>query len=492
MNITEVTTEGLRRELKVVVGADELERRLSARLDDLKDRVKIKGFRPGHVPKAHLRKVYGRSVMAEVVQQAVTETSREAISQRQERPAFQPNIALPEDEKEIEQIFSGSADLAYTMSFEVLPKFDSMDFGKIAVERPVAAVTAEDIDKALERLSNANPLYKVKDGAAAEGDRLIIDFKGSIDGETFTGGSAEDAQIILGSRNFIPGFEEGLTGAKVGEERAVDATFPENYPEARLAGKTARFDVTVKEVASPEQPTIDDDFAKALGLESLEKLRETVKQRLEQDRTAASRLKLKRALLDKLNVSYDFELPPTLVDNEFQAIWRQVTSDLEQSKRSFEDEGTTEEKAKAEYQDIAARRVRLGLILSEVGTRNKIEVSDDEVNRALLERVRQFPGQERKVYDFYRNNPQALAEIRAPIFEDKVIDFIAELASVTEKPVTAEELYADPEDTGHHDHDHDHDHDHHHHDHDHDHDHHHHDHDHDHDHGHGKKKSRKK
>ena len=224
--------------------------------------------------------------------------------------------------------------------------------------------------------------------------------------------------------------------------------------------------MTVKEVASPEQPTIDDDFAKALGLESLEKLRETVKQRLEQDRTAASRLKLKRALLDKLNTGYDFELPPTLVDNEFQAIWRQVTSDLEQSKRSFEDEGTTEEKAKAEYQDIAARRVRLGLILSEVGTRNKIEVTDDEVNRALLERVRQFPGQERKVYDFYRNNPQALAEIRAPIFEDKVIDFIAELASVTEKPVTAEELYADPEDTGHHHHDHDHDHDHHHHDHD--------------------------
>jgi len=242
--------------------------------------------------------------------------------------------------------------------------------------------------------------------------------------------------------------------------------------------------VTVKEVASPEQPKIDDDFAKALGLESLEKLRETVKARLEQDRNAASRMKLKRALLDSLNTGYDFELPPTLVDNEFQAIWRQVTSDLEQSKRSFEDEGTTEEKAKAEYQDIAARRVRLGLILSEVGTRNKIEVTDDEVNRALLERVRQFPGQERKVYDFYRNNPQALAEIRAPIFEDKVIDFIAELASVKERAVTAEELYADPDDAGHHHHDHDHDHDHDHHDHDH--------HDHDHDHGHGKKKKSKK
>jgi trigger factor len=352
------------------------------------------------------------------------------------------------------------------------------------VEKPVAAVTVDDIGKALERLSSANPLYKAKDGPAAEGDRLIIDFKGSIDGEVFAGGSAEDAPIVLGGRNFIPGFEEGLIGAKVGEERAVDATFPDNYPEARLAGKTARFDVTVKEVASPEAPKIDDDFAKALGLESLEKLRETVRQRLEQDRNVASRLKLKRALLDKLNSGYDFELPPTLVDNEFQAIWHQVTSDLKQSKRTFEDEGTTEEKAKAEYQDIAARRVRLGLILSEVGTRNKIEVSDDEVNRALLERVRQFPGQERKVYDFYRNNAQALAEIRAPIFEDKVIDFIAELANVTEKPVSAEELYADPEADGHHHHHHDHDHDH-------DHDHHHHDHGHGHDHGRGKKKRKK-
>ena len=479
MNVTEANAEGLRRKLKVVIGAEELERRLSARLDELKDRARLKGFRPGRVPKEHLRKVYGRSVMAEVVQQAVAETSREAISQRDERPAFQPTVALPEDEAEIDKIFSGASDLAYTLSFEVMPKIETMDFGKIALEKPVAALTDEDIDKALDRIRAANLRYKPKDGTAEKGDRLIIDFVGKIDGEAFPGGSTEDAPILLGSGNFIPGFEEGLMGAKAGEEREVEAIFPANYQEAGLAGKTARFEVKVKEVASPETPPLDEEFAKGLGVESVEALRDTVKKRLEQDRAGASRLKLKRALLDALNEGHAFELPPTLVDNEFQAIWHQVTSDLERTKRSFADEGTTEEKAQQDYRDIAARRVRLGLILSEVGTRNQISVSDDEVSRALLERVRQFPGQERKVYDYYRNNPELLAELRAPIFEDKVIDYILELAKITEKPVSAEDLYADPdEDHDHHDHDHDHG------DHHHDHDH---DHDHGHDHGHGHK-----
>jgi trigger factor len=477
MNVTETNAEGLKRELKVVVGAEELERRLSARLDELKGRARLKGFRPGRVPKDHLRKVYGRSVMAEVVQQAVDETSREALSQREERPAFQPTVGLPEDQAEIDKIFAGAADLAYTLSFEVLPKFDTMDFGTIALERPVAPVTDEDIAKAIDRLRAANLVYKPKDGAAESGDRLTIDFVGKIGGEPFEGGATEDAQVVLGSGNFIPGFEEGLTGAKAGDERVVEAAFPENYPEAKLAGKTAKFEVKVKEVGAPETPELTEDFAKSVGLESVDKLKEMVKQRLEQDRAGASRMKLKRALLDALNEGHTFDLPPTLVDNEFQSIWQQVAQDLETSKRSFEDEGTTEEKARQDYRDIAERRVRLGLVLSEVGTRNQIGVSDEEVNRALLDRIRQFPGQERRVYDFYRSNPQALAEIRAPIFEDKVVDYILELAKVTDKRVTPEELYADPDDHGH---------DHHHHDHDHDHDHHHHDHDHDHSHDHHK------
>ncbi len=457
MNVTETTAEGLRRQLKVVIGADELERRFSARLDELKRNAKLKGFRPGRVPKAHLRKIFGRSVMAEVVQQAVAETSREALAQRAERPAFQPKVGLPENEAEINKVFAGASDLAYTLSFEVLPQFELMDFSKLALEKPVAAVTDAEIDGSLDRLRDANVRYKPKDGTAKAGDRLIIDFTGSIAGKSFEGGAAEDAPLVLGSDNFIPGFEEGLKGARAGQNVEIDATFPDDYPQKKLADKTAHFAVKVKEVGAPETPPFDDDFAKSLGIESVDALRKTVAQRLEQDRAGVSRLKVKRALLDALSEGHSFELPPTLVDNEFKSIWEQVTADLESSKHSFEDEGTTEEKAREDYRELAARRVRLGLVLSEVGNRNQITVTDDEISRALLERVRQFPGQERKIYDHYRNNPDLLAEFKAPIFEDKTVDFILELAKVTEKKVSAEALYADPEgdhDHAHHDHSH--------------------------------------
>lgn len=464
MNVTETNSEGLHRELKVVVGADELEERLSSRLEELKGKANIKGFRPGRVPKEHLRKVYGRSVMAEVVQQAVTETSQRALTEREERPAFQPKVALPEDEAEINEIFSGKGDLAYTLTFEVLPTVEVMDLSTIALERPVTPVTEKDIDEAVDRILATNQNYSAKKGAAKKADRVTIDFVGKLDGEAFEGGTAEDAPITLGAGGFIPGFEDGLMGAKAGDERVIDATFPEEYQEAKLAGKAVKFEVKVKEVAAPETPTLDDEFAKSLGAESVAQMRETVKARLEQDRAMASRLKVKRALLDALSEGHDFELPPTLVDNEFQAIWEQVTKDLEQSKKSFEDEGTTEDKAKGEYGDIAARRVRLGLLLSEIGSRNEITVTDDEVNKALIERIRQFPGQEREVYDFYRNTPEALAELRAPIYEDKVVDYVLELAKLTDKEVAVEALYTDPEgedhnhDHGHHDHDHDHKH----------------------------------
>ena len=463
MNVIETNAEGLSRVLKVVVGADELEKRLSTRLDELKGKAQIKGFRPGHVPKAHLRKIYGRSVMADVVQQVVADTSREALTERAERAAFQPKVTLPEDEAEVEKIFDGTADLAYTLTFEVLPDVEVMDLSSLTLERPVTAITEKDIDEAIDRILATNQNFKPKKAAAKKGDRVVIDFVGKIDGKAFEGGTADDAPIVLGVGGFIPGFEEGLTGAKAGDERDIEGTFPEEYGEASLAGKTAHFAVKVKEVAGPETPTLDEEFAKSLGVESVAQMRETIKGRLEEDRAMASRLKVKRSLLDALHKGHSFELPPTLVDNEFEAIWTQVNKDLEQNKKTFKDEDTTEEKAREEYRDIAARRVRLGLLLSEIGSRNKITISDEELNKALLERIRQFPGQERQVYDFYRNNPEMLAEIRAPILEDKVVDYILELAKVTDKEVSLEDLYNDPDierDHDHHGHDHSHDHDH--------------------------------
>jgi trigger factor len=448
MHVTETVSEGLKRELKVVVPAAELENRLGAKLDDLKARVRINGFRPGKVPAQHLRRLYGRAVMAEIVQDLVSETSERAVTDRAEKPAFQPNIVLPEDKAEIEAVMEGRADLAYTLRFEVLPEIQLPDFSKISVDKEVADVTDQEVDEALQRIAAANrPFTPRQEGEAAEtGDRVRIDYAGRIDGEPFQGGSAEDAELELGSGQFIPGFEDQLVGARAGETRTVEVRFPEDYGAKHLAGKEARFDVTVKEVLKPGEVELNDEFAQNLGMESLDKLRQAIRDRIAQDYAGASRQKLKRRLLDALDRITTFALPPTLVDQEFESIWRQVQGDLERSGKSFADEGTTEEAARADYRRIAERRVRLGLLLAEVGRKNDIRVGDEEVQRALVERVRQFPGQEQAVWDFYRKNPAALAELRAPIFEDKVVDYVLELADVRERTVPREALFADPED----------------------------------------------
>ncbi|MDQ4061421.1 MAG: trigger factor, partial [Pseudomonadota bacterium] len=340
MQVTETLSEGLKRELKVVVPAAELESRLGTRLDELKTRVRINGFRPGKVPVSHLRRLYGRSVMAEIVQDVVNETTQQAVSNA--KPAFQPNIALPEDKAEIEAVMDGKADLAYTLSFEVLPEIELPDFSKVSVEKQVAEVTDAEVDEALGRIARANRSFtpRGEDEAAENGDRLTIDYVGRIDGEPFEGGSAEGAFLELGSGQFIPGFEEQLLGAKAGEQRTVTVRFPEDYGAKHLAGKEAAFDVTVREVARPGETALDDEFAKSLGMESLDKLREAIRGRIGEDYAAASRRKLKRRLLDALDETVKFDLPPTLVEQEFEAIWRQVTADLERSGRSFADEGT--------------------------------------------------------------------------------------------------------------------------------------------------------
>ncbi|MGH1405851.1 MAG: trigger factor [Rhodomicrobiaceae bacterium] len=440
MQITETTNSGLKRELKVVIGAEELDNKLEARLVDLKDKVQIKGFRPGKVPVTHLRKMYGRSVMAEVLQETVTETSRNALTERDERPAFEPEIKLTEDKEEIDQIMDGKADLAYTMAFEILPEIEIKDMSSYKFEKLVAEVDEKEHQRGIDQVLEGRVDYAAVEREAQDKDRVTIDFLGRIDGEAFDGGAAEDTPVILGQGQFIPGFEEGLLGSKAGDEKDVNTTFPEEYQVEALAGKEAIFEVKVKEVAEPKAPELNDEFATSMGLENVDKFKDAVKEKLQEELDTVSKNRLKRELLDKLEESHQFELPEKLVSSEFDAIWGQLTTEMAQKNKSFEDEGTTEEEERKKYQDIAERRVRLGLIVSEIGSKNELKISDEEVQQALINKASQFPGQERQVLTFYQQNPQALAELRAPLFEEKVVDFILELASVSEKKVSIDEL----------------------------------------------------
>lgn len=491
MEVTETRSEGLARELKVVVPAATLEERLSAYLDDLRTKVRLKGFRPGKVPVAHLRRMYGKSAMAEVINEIMNKTVTDAVQERSETPAQTPDVDV--DEESMKDVVDGNADLAFAIKYEVLPKFEVTGLEEVSVERPVVAVSDEEVDTEVAQLAERNKAFEPVERAAENGDRVKIDFVGKIDGVAFDGGTAEDIDVEIGADRFIPGFEAQLAGATKGEERVLNVTFPEEYQATELAGKAATFDVTVKEVSAPQPVSIDDAFAERLGLENLEQLKGAIRGQIEQAYAGASRQKVKRALLDALDERYSFELPQKLVEAEFESIWRQVVSDMENRGETFDETGdNSEESLKAEYRRIAERRVRLGLLLSEVGTKANVEVTEEEVQRALQERLRQFPGQERQVFEIYRKNPQLIASLRAPIFEEKVIDYLLELVTVTDKPVTKDELFATDRDDelmslGGEPHDHDHGHDHHHHDHDHDHDHdhhHHHDHDHDHDHDH--------
>lgn len=494
MQVTETSSSGLKRELKVVVGQGELSERFTSRLDEVKDQVQLKGFRKGKVPIAHIKKLYGRSVMAEVVQQAVEETSRKVVQDRNERPAHQPSIDFTEDKDEIERVLSGQGDLAYSMSFEILPSITVTDLTALKLEREVADVTDEAVDKAIADLVERSIKHEPEaDRAAGKGDRLTIDFVGRIDGVEFEGGKGEDVQLVVGEGQFIPGFVEGLEGAKGGEERLVEVKFPDDYPGQEVAGKDAEFTVKVKEVAKPVRPEVNDEFAKTLGAQSLANLKELVRSRIAGEYASVARTKLKRQALDALDTAHDFALPETLVSGEFEGIWKRFSQSLEAEGKTIADGGKPEDELKAEYRRIAERRVRLGLVIGEIGDKQKLQVSQDELKRALIEQARRYPGQERFVYEYYEKNPAALVELRAPIFEDKVIDHILEQAKPAEKKVTVEELLkpapGDEDalaDMHHHGHDHDHAHHDHDHDHSHDHDHHHgHDHEHHHDHGHG-------
>jgi trigger factor len=447
MQVTETLSEGLKHEFKISVPASDLDAKADAKLVDLKDKVRLNGFRPGKVPVAHLKKVYGRSVMAETIDQTIRDTNTQIFSERGFRLATEPKITMPTEQKEVEELLSGKSDLTYTVAIEVVPAIKLADFKSFQVEKPVAEVTDAEVDEAIKRIADNNRGYAAKDeGAkAASGDRVTVNFKGTINGEAFEGGTGEGIHVQIGSNTFIPGFEEQLVGIGANETRTLKVSFPKNYMNAKLAGQPAEFETTATLIEAPQDVTIDDEFAKSLGLESLDKLKEAARERLAAEFATATRQRVKRALLDRLDEAHRFEAPSSLVDEEFNLMWTSVRAEMESAGKTFADEDTTEEKAKEEYRTIADRRVRLGLVLSEIGEKNKITVTDDEVGRAVIERARQVPGREKEVWDYYRNNANALAQLRAPIYEDKVVDFILELANVTEKKVSREELYKDDE-----------------------------------------------
>ncbi|CCD85684.1 Trigger factor (TF), molecular chaperone involved in cell division [Bradyrhizobium sp. ORS 285] len=447
MQVTETLSEGLKHEFQISVPAADLDAKADAKLVDLKDKVRINGFRPGKVPVAHLKKIYGKSVMAETIDQTIRDTNTQIFTERGFRLATEPKVTMPTEEAEVEKILAGQTDLTYTVAIEVVPAIALADFKTFSVEKPVADITDADVDEAIKRLADANRSYAAKaEGAKAEsGDRVKVNFKGTIDGVAFDGGTGEGIDVVIGSNTFIPGFEDQLVGIAVGETRTLKVSFPTNYLNNELAGKAAEFETTATAIEAPEDKVVDDEFAKTLGLESLDKLKELMRDRLAGEFSQATRQRVKRALLDRLDETHKFDAPPSLIDEEFNLMWNSVQAEMKSSGKTFADENTTEDKAKEEYRTIADRRVRLGLVLSEIGEKNKITVTDDEVSRAVIERARSMPGREKEVWDFYRSNPQALAQLRAPIYEDKVVDFILELANVTEKKVSKDELFKDDE-----------------------------------------------
>ena len=443
MQVTETSAAGLKREYRVVVPATDLEAKVNERLDDLKGRVQLRGFRPGKVPVAHLKRLYGKSAMAEVIEAAVREANSKIITDHGFKLAIEPKVVLPTEEGAVNELIEGKSDLDYTVEMEIVPSITLADFKTTKLTRLTAEVTAEEVDKALQAIADQNRPFATKAEGAANGDRVTIGFEGSLEGKPFEGGTGEDVPLIIGAGQFIPGFEEHLIGLKAGDSKTFDIKFPEDYRATALAGKDATFAVTVKAVEAPGSVALDDEFAKTLGLESLAKLKDAIKERIAREHTVTSRQKLKRALLDELDERHKFEPPPSLVEQEFNNVWSQIEGDLKQQNCTFADEGTTEEKAREEYRGIAERRVRLGLVIAEIGEKNNIKVTDEQLRAAVMDQVRQFPGQERQIWEYYQKNPNALAALRAPLFEDKVVDFLVELAEVTEKPVSREELFKD-------------------------------------------------
>ncbi len=444
MQVTETNAQGLTREFKVVVPGQDITKRLEKQLDSMKDRIRLPGFRPGKAPLTLLKKLHGKNLIGQVLEETINEVTSKALEERSLRPALQPKIEITQFE------FENEGDLEYNISVEVVPAISVPDFSKLSLERLVAEVEDSEVDAELTRLAGFQKNFKAAEKEAASGDAVLIDFVGKRDGVAFDGGTAEGHLLELGSGQFIPGFEDQLIGTKAGEEKVLTVTFPDNYPSKDLAGKDVTFDVTIKEVREAAPVELNDEFAKNLGLEDLAALKNTLKDRLGDDTKSLSRARLKRSLLDALAETEKFEVPGGMVDLEFQQIWQHVLQDAHQEAHAHHDHAPGEacnhdveepgDEVKEEYKAIAERRVRLGLLLAEVGQQNKITVPQEDVNRLISREARRYPGQEKQVIEYYQNNPQAQAQLRAPLYEDKVVDFIFELAKITDKTVSREEL----------------------------------------------------
>ena len=434
MQVTETVAEGLKREFTVVIPAQSFKERIETRLKDRQRSMRLPGFRPGKVPMALVAKHWGQQVTGEELQSTIGDSSAQIVSDRGLRPAGQPKIEITN--------FSDDADLEYKMALELLPEIEPMDLSQLELTRTQVEVPEAEIEQALGRLATdqakSEPVGEPR--PTAKDDVVVADFVGRIDGVEFEGGKAEGHYIRIGSNQLIPGFEDQLVGAMPGEKREVKVTFPADYPRRELADKQAVFDVEVKELRQLLPATIDDELAKSLGLDSLEALRQRVREQLESEYGAASRTRLKRQLLDKLAENHNFEMPPGMVEAEFQQIWSQVEADRQAGRTDPDDKDKSEDELKAEYRTIAERRVKLGLLLSEIGRRSQVEVKQDEIGRAVMSEARRYPGQERKVIDFYQNNPDALARVRAPLYEDKVVDYILDTAKVTERKISPEQF----------------------------------------------------
>jgi len=445
MQIVEKSGEGLSRVFGVTVPAADLGEALEARIAEITPTLNIKGFRPGKVPTAHVRRLYGKALMSEVVEKTLNETTQKVLEDNKLRPAGDPDL---KPEADMEAVIEGKADLAYEIAVDVMPDFEPIDVSTLSLKRPVYEPTDKEVDEAVAELAKQNRTYEEKTGKtvkAKAGDMLVIDFLGKLDGVAFEGGAAEDAELVLGSGQFIPGFEDQLVGAKPGDEVEVKVTFPENYQAENLKGKAAVFDVKVKAVKAPVEAPADDALATRLGIESLEKLRELLKGNLEREYAGASRFKLKRALLDQLDTKHDFPLPPKMVEAEFAAIWQQVEQDKEAGQLPPEDTKKSDKKLREEYRKIAERRVRLGLVLAEIGRANNVQVTEQELGEAMRQEAMKYGPQAQQVFDLFRQNPNAQAQLRAPIFEDKVVDLIVEKAKVKDTKVSKDDLMKDDE-----------------------------------------------